>query len=954
MTTNKATHSGAVWRKCDLQIHTPRDPGWSGSPNLKGGSQEAEQARDQWADQFVAACLERNLSMIAITDHHDFAMIPYVRRAIERASASNLLWLFPGVEVTCQDSVQALVLFNCDSEPKEWRSLFGGHLQSISEPDEHAAKNPQAVPCKKDIVAFIEDIAKDSSIKDKLIILPHASNSGAHKSMLRQGFHIRFAEGKFDGVYIDKDFSRLDDITKKKIYGQIEQWGSIRRGIIPTGDNRKANFEHLGAHNCWIRVGEPTVEAIRQAVIADQARIAYSSPAYPKERVLEMSVHSTLTGSDFRIVFNDGYNCFIGGRGSGKTSILEYLRFGLGRSAVDLPEGEKMGGTEREAQLLAQTLSAEGKVNLKLDRNGVIEDWTRTFAARDTIQVTIGDVETYSIPAGRAAERFRARGFYQKQLSTIVATPSNADQQITGVAAAEQLEQRIKAEKAIGAAQRGVKDAARTLYQSWRVAAELDSVRSTVHDLERRLEAAKAKSTEAGLSPDAQEALALASPFQSAASAFSEAEEHLRNDRERIQKQLEAVPSLIERIDTSERERFGELETLLSAAGATRTKIRNLTRQIDEELAELEVKRLNLSTSFSEKNEEFQENLKSAQKQKESAQGIADEIEKISQELACSKKNERDLIQNLNDYKYADSNLSDSKTKLDENVAEIIDILSFAASKVDEMSNGTIKATAKKEDAPTEYIEVSRSLFDGLRIRDLPEKLIDLTQGLHGNSLPYSWNDFCEIIQELYYLKVRRNTGTIDENAPITKRLSQVLPFSLTEQALTGLFSKLDDDMVASILSARPRGFIRFEYKDNQNYIEFGKASPGQQASALLHLLLKQEAGTLIIDQPEDDLDNKVIMKVSELLRESKISRQLIFATHNPNLVVNGDADKVVCLVPGVSDEDEHPEARTARIEVLTDGAIETESVRLAITETMEGGRDAFELRSRKYQFVAR
>jgi hypothetical protein len=70
-----------------------------------------------------------------------------------------------------------------------------------------------------------------------------------------------------------------------------------------------------------------------------------------------------------------------------------------------------------------------------------------------------------------------------------------------------------------------------------------------------------------------------------------------------------------------------------------------------------------------------------------------------------------------------------------------------------------------------------------------------------------------------------------------------------------------------------------------------------RQGSGLLHCwMLGQSAGTLIIDQPEDDLDNRVIMRIVELLRTSKFHGQLIFTTHNANFVVNGDADKIVAL----------------------------------------------------------
>ena len=108
-------------------------------------------------------------------------------------------------------------------------------------------------------------------------------------------------------------------------------------------------------------------------------------------------------------------------------------------------------------------------------------------------------------------------------------------------------------------------------------------------------------------------------------------------------------------------------------------------------------------------------------------------------------------------------------------------------------------------------------------------------------------------------------------------------------------------------------------YVDAGRDMAFAKASPGQQASALLELLLKQSAGTLIIDQPEDDLDNRVIMRIVELIRTSKSHRQLIFTTHNPNMVVNGDADKIIALKAGdavVGNQPENP-----RIEIAEAGA---------------------------------
>jgi ABC-type multidrug transport system ATPase subunit len=174
---------------------------------------------------------------------------------------------------------------------------------------------------------------------------------------------------------------------------------------------------------------------------------------------------------------------------------------------------------------------------------------------------------------------------------------------------------------------------------------------------------------------------------------------------------------------------------------------------------------------------------------------------------------------------------------------------------------------------------------------------------------------------------------------------------NFTTRQLTKIYANIGDSTVGALLSAVPHDYIAMTYVDGGKDIAFAKASPGQQASALLELLLKQSAGTLIIDQPEDDLDNRVIMRIVELIRASKSHRQLIFTTHNPNMVVNGDADKIIALKAGDPVVGEQPE--NPRIEISEDGAIETPAVCAVITQVMEGGKEAFDLRSRKYRFEA-
>ena len=106
-------------------------------------------------------------------------------------------------------------------------------------------------------------------------------------------------------------------------------------------------------------------------------------------------------------------------------------------------------------------------------------------------------------------------------------------------------------------------------------------------------------------------------------------------------------------------------------------------------------------------------------------------------------------------------------------------------------------------------------------------------------------------------------------------------------------------------------------------------------------MLLEQSGGPLIIDQPEGDLDNRIIAELTDKLHEAKQKRQLIFASHNANIVVNGSAEFVGQLdLAGSGDR-----------EFAYSGAIDEPEVCKVITSTMEGGEKAFKDRQDKYGY---
>jgi len=118
--------------------------------------------------------------------------------------------------------------------------------------------------------------------------------------------------------------------------------------------------------------------------------------------------------------------------------------------------------------------------------------------------------------------------------------------------------------------------------------------------------------------------------------------------------------------------------------------------------------------------------------------------------------------------------------------------------------------------------------------------------------------------------------------------------------------------------------------------------SPGQRCSALLPIILLRGNCPVVIDQPEDNLDNRLICDVVvDVLQKLKDSRQIIVATHNPNIPVSGDAEQVI-----VTEALTREQGR-----ICEQGPIDEAQIIRQIKEIMEGGEEAFKLRARRYNY---
>jgi hypothetical protein len=144
-------------------------------------------------------------------------------------------------------------------------------------------------------------------------------------------------------------------------------------------------------------------------------------------------------------------------------------------------------------------------------------------------------------------------------------------------------------------------------------------------------------------------------------------------------------------------------------------------------------------------------------------------------------------------------------------------------------------------------------------------------------------------------------------------------------------------DLVTNVLLWFPDDLVAVLYRpaEGGNLTPVDHGSPGQKTAALLTVILQMGTDPLLLDQPEDDLENKLVRRLAvETLKDIKTRRQILVSTHNANIVVTSAAENILVLEHG----DTLP-----RIEA--EGTLQTEAVKANVCEILEGGEDAIKTR---------
>ena len=930
---------GAHFFRCDFQVHSPRDLNWNGQGAV------TPQERKTYSEELINDCRQKGIDAIAITDHHDFAFFPYVRKASQdeldeqgnSLPAERHIIVFPGIELTLTvPNCQALLIFDADFPENLFQSILVALAITPNrvEDAKHAliGRIPQDIV--NDLSHLYQIFNQHEHLKGRFIVLPNVKENG-HGTILRSGFANFYKSMPCVGGYTDGILPQPGTGAHGIIKGKNREYGFKSIGVFQTSDNRKRNHENIGTYSTWVKWAAPTAEALRQACLARESRISQSSPLLPAVFVTSIDVSSSKFMGQICLDFNQQYNAIIGGRGTGKSTILEYLRWGLCDIITGFDDDALPKYQERRKRLIEKTL-IDSTVQINFTKNNINHSVRRKTNTNEVF-LKIGVSDFKLTTEDNIRDLLPIQAYSQKQLSTVGVRIDELKRLVHSPIRQELNDfylkfDRLKADIKRSYALRMRKKQAETEIEKNEL--ELKSLMEQVENLRNGLK---------GISDKDKEIISIHKQYEvieqlvdawkkeliSANGVVGNIKQEISNSPTvilndiKLPKQEQTVISDIyvemKKVFEDINLALGVIEEQLDPTGTTLTKLNGLFEKS--------------KTFFTQHKQKYD-----AAKQKSTSQETTlTQIQKIEDRVKEIRKFLTEKKQEI--FKAGDPEEQFNDLKRDWFVAhkERADLIAYQCSKLSALSDNNLRSTLGKGQGTSGLKVVLKKMVEGSGVRK--EKIDDLCKQISESADPIQkWDT---ILSELEML------ANFTPSSNLTPNLSDIpILYSIfAENGLKKIVEKITNDNWIDLLLTQLDDLPLFEYRTREEeYIEFNDASAGQQATALMHVLLNQDGPPLIIDQPEDDLDNHMVSDIATLIWQAKKKRQLIFASHNANIVVNGDSELVVCCDYKITTDQTKGEIKSL-------GAIDIEGIRNEITRVMEGGEAAFKLRKEKYGF---
>lgn len=930
------------WWKCDLQVATPA---WKfkmpATPNYE---LSAENDQVAFADRYMEKLVSKGIEVISLADHNTGDWIDTMVAAGRRRHVA----VFPGCEITTgsgADGIHLILIGNLNRTSHDFDLLLAGSVGfDHDHPRYHVQGDDQKPGSSGKTMLQVLDGLPD----DYLVIAPHClNNNGIASSDTVKGdirwraLHHPRLSAVDPGDCSSANGTSWNDRFRRR---ELDNFPCLKDlPFVSTSDAYQ--LDELGRRFCWIRMEEPSIEALRQAFLDREARVLCdwdprltNFPDRDPNQIRhpwieEVSLNGSLGNSTANLIvsFHPALNVIIGGRGSGKSTVVAAIR-NLYSGFATLPQPVR-DEAERfsEAIFTHASLSAIHRLPQSQERQQA--RWGK--AAGSSTQPENGP----AAPTG-----FRVRVVNQKELFARVSydpkDPLSASRSFIAFVD-ESLDLIRRQPIQAGTWWRRFEDAStdyiaavRDQHKLETDVAQLPAIRARIREMEGQVAAfdsPEAKSRREGNDARTQQRRDL-----------TEREESLIGLLERL-KQLASDPIRANERDLAWPHEFTDLASALDLIeGRVRDDIRRAVAEGERGLKDWRqiVVASDWSNSVVQAAADADQYVMELQLKGVSPEGY----NKLRVQLAEQKDLEKSLVA-------LESQLDDATRKRDQAWSVMLELLeerrTLRVTLLQEVSQKSqrLRFELRGNRDSIGWVNSIRQLLN-LRadafLDDVPNLAVWLWGALDEPTRKIRWGLWRSALATGDFTSLGDGEG-VDLRPQWQKRLE-----ALDETLRLRLSTEIADDIVE--MAFLKDGGEPQQASDWQNITE---GSPGQRTAAMLAFVLHHGSEPLVLDQPEDDLDTEWIssLVVSEL-RASRWKRQIIVVTHNANIPVNGDAERVLVLenkLGALQVRESVVSTATGDQKVPHCGAIELAKVREDIQNIMEGGIHAFVQRERKY-----
>ncbi|GAA5550370.1 TrlF family AAA-like ATPase [Anaerostipes caccae] len=850
--------TGLEFVRADFHLHTRKDKEF-----LFVGEQ------NDFVKDYVSSLKQADIKVGVITNHNKFDKDEY--KAIRKAAKKEDMCILPGVELTIKEGangIHTLIVFN----PDEWLSNGDNHIQTFLTSAFATIPNLENrnTKCIYDLKNTLETL--EAYNRDYFIIFAHVDQNS--------GLFCECRGGLLESLSGLAPFKRrVLGLQKLRTHNNIIQFKrcfGYTPALVEGSDPKSLADIGKGDRQTYLKIGEYSYSAIKFALQDFENRVAETIPDIHHGYIESLSFQ----GGKFdgqKIIFSPELNTFIGIRGSGKSSILEAIRYILG-----IPiQTDK----EYKEALVKSVFESGGKAVLSVaDKHGKKYTISRIFGER----INVLDEDGNDLNITPLSLFDGVQYFGQKDLSS---STDHENRLLENIVSG-----RVKIETAIESAIDTLITTTGKLLDVGKIPGQISDTITQKTEIEHKMSIYQEK----GVAEKLKKQSGYTTDKAKLDSVKSRMDSTLQTMRTAYEKNS-SLSGLLQGYDSEcNKDLFIETQILLDFVDEQLKNIKSSIDAIENKKENLGDIILRLDKRIAGLADEFAEIKREIKDDTLDVDGfvkLTEELEKVKEKL--SRLNEEALSK-----RKIEEEFTKAERQLNDVLLERFNAYKAETERINQAQNELKIEISFKGDKEGFKAQLKTD-FRGSGISDSKYQIMS-----------EEFADYVALIEDWVLFDGKKLRGIISQSEYVK------------------LVSRLQEQY-SELLKKQVQNKVEIYYHDKL----LRKHSIGQRASALILFILTQNNNDIIfIDQPEDDLDNKVIYdEVITAIIKMKPNIQFVFATHNANIPVLGDAERVLVV-----------EFQDTKIDV-SQGNIDLDDTHKQIVDIMEGGKEAFDKRQLIY-----